>query len=164
MTRAFEGLWSQTFRYAAEHSPFYREKFRDIKDVPDLESLPTVDKQVLSERNLDFLCVPRERVVEIVTTSGTTGKPLLWMLTEADVERLAENERLSFDCAGLNAQDTVLLAVGMDRCFMAGLAYWLGLRKVGCGIVRAGASSPALVLEMIERVHPTAIVAVPSFL
>lgn len=59
MTRAFEGLWSQTFRYAAEHSPFYREKFRDIKGVPALESLPTVDKQVLSERNLDFLRAAR---------------------------------------------------------------------------------------------------------
>src|SRR5882672_6418228 len=164
MTRAFEGLWSQTFRYTAEHSPFYREKFRDIKDIPALESLPTVDKQVLSERNLDFLCVPRERIIEIVTTSGTTGKPLLWLLTESDVRRLALNERLSFECAGLTANDTVLVAVAMDRCFMAGLAYWLGLRELGCSVVRTGAASPMLVLEMIQRVQPTAIVAVPSFL
>jgi phenylacetate-CoA ligase len=164
MTRAFEGLWSQTFRYAAEHSPFYREKFRGIKDVPALESLPTVDKQVLSERNLDFLCVPRERIIEIVTTSGTTGKPLLWMLTEPDLRRLALNERLSFECAGLTTSDTVVVAVAMDRCFIAGLAYWLGLRDLGCSIVRAGPSSPVLVLEMIERAQPTAIVGVPSFL
>src|ERR1044072_6716712 len=109
MTRAFEDLWSQTFRYAAEHSPFYREKFRGIKDVPGLQSLETVNKNVLSERNLDFLCVPRERVVEIVTTSGTTGKPLLWMLTESDLRRLALNERLSFECAGLTSADTVLV-------------------------------------------------------
>jgi phenylacetate-CoA ligase len=164
MTRAFEGLWSQTFRYAAEHSPFYREKFRDIKDVPVLESLPTVDKQVLSERNLDFLCVPRERIIEIVTTSGTTGKPLLWLLTESDVCRLALNERLSFECAGLTAHDTVLVAVALDRCFIAGLAYWLGLRELGCSTLRVGPSSPVLVLEMIERAQPTAIVGVPSFL
>lgn len=164
MTRAFEGLWSQTFRYAAEHSSFYRDKFRDIKDVPALESLPTVDKQVLSERNLDFLCVPRERIIEIVTTSGTTGKPLLWMLTESDVRRLALNERLSFECAGLTASDTVLVAVALDRCFIAGLAYWLGLRELGCSILRVGPSSPVLVLEMIERAQPTAIVGVPSFL
>jgi len=164
MTRAFEGLWSQTFRHAAEHSPFYSEKFRGIKDVPALESLPTMDKQALSERNLDFLCVPRNRVVEIVTTSGTTGKPLLWMLTEPDLRRLALNERLSFECAGLTASDTVLVAVAMDRCFIAGLAYWLGLRDLGCSIVRVGPSSPVLVLEMIERTRPTAIVGVPSFL
>jgi phenylacetate-CoA ligase len=164
MIRAFEGLWSQAFRYAAEHSPFYRQKFRDIKSAPALESLETVDKQVLSERNLDFLCVPRERVVEMVTTSGTTGKPLLWMLTESDVRRLALNEQLSFECAGLTAADTVLVAVALDRCFIAGLAYWLGLREIGCAILRVGPSSPALVLEMIERAQPTAIVGVPSFL
>ncbi len=164
MSRPFAELWSETFRHAAEHSPFYREVFRGMNSVPALTNVPLVDKQTLSARNLDFLCVPRERIVEIVTTSGTTGQPLLWMLTESDVKRLAENERLSFACAGLAANDTLLVAVAMDRCFMAGLAYWLGLRELGCGIVRTGAASPMLVLDMIERVQPTAIVAVPSFL
>jgi phenylacetate-CoA ligase len=164
MTPAFEKSWSETFRYAAEHSPFYRELFRGVKGVPPLEQLPLTDKQMLSAQNLNFLCVPRERVVEIVTTSGTTGQPLLWMLTETDVQRLARNERLSFECAGLTARDTVLVAVAMDRCFMAGLAYWLGLRELGCAIVRTGTASPLLVLEMITRVQPTVVVAVPSFL
>lgn len=164
MTRPFDELWSETFRHAAEHSPFYREVFRGMKTPPAFDQVPPVDKQTLSARNLDFLCVPRERVVEIVTTSGTTGQPLLWMLTEADVRRLAENERLSFGCAGLTSNDTVLVAVAMDRCFMAGLAYWLGLRELGCGMVRTGAASPMLVLDMIARVQPSAIVAVPSFL
>ena len=164
MSKSFEQLWPETFRHAAEHSPFYREMFRDLKSVPALGSLPTLDKKNLSERNLDFLCVPRERIVEIVTTSGTTGNPLLWMLTESDVRRLAVNEQISFGCAGITASDTVLVAVAMDRCFMAGLAYWLGLRETGCGIVRTGAASPLLVLEMIRRVRPTAIVGVPSFL
>ncbi len=163
MTR-FEENWGATFRYVAQRSPFYRAVFRGRNTVPPLESCPLVDKQTLSERSLDFLCVPREEVVEIVTTSGTTGKPLLWMLTEADVRRLALNERLSFECAGLTARDTVLVAVALDRCFIAGLAYWLGLRELGCGIVRVGPASPMLVLEMIDRVQPTAIVAVPSFL
>ncbi|MCA0303293.1 MAG: AMP-binding protein [Proteobacteria bacterium] len=164
MTKTFDQLWAETFRYAAECSPFYRELFRGQKAVPALANVPLLDKPTLSERNLDFLCVPRERVVEIVTTSGTTGNPLLWMLTEADVKRLAVNEQISFGCAGLTANDTVVVAVAMDRCFMAGQAYWLGLREIGCGIVRTGATSPLLVLEMIQRVQPTAIVGVPSFL
>jgi phenylacetate-CoA ligase len=164
MNLDFEKLWTATYRYAAMHSPFYREQFRGAKAVPPLTEVSTVDKRVLSERNEDFLCVPRERVVEIVTTSGTTGQPLLWMLTAPDVQRLAVNERLSFECAGLNARDTVLLAVALDRCFIAGQAYWLGLRELGCAAVRAGAASPILVLEMIQRTQPTAIVAVPSFL
>ncbi len=164
MTHAFDQLWAETYRHAAQYSPYYRELFHDLENVPRLQTLPTVDKRVLSERNLDFLCVPRTRVVEMVTTSGTTGRPLLWMLSDADVQRLAVNEQLSFACAGLTAQDTVLVAVALDRCFIAGLAYWLGLRELGCGVARVGAASPGLVLEMIERVQPTAIVAVPSFL
>jgi phenylacetate-CoA ligase len=164
MTPAFEKHWPETFRYAKTHSPFYRELFLGIKGSPRLEALPTVDKQILSKRNLDFLCVPRDRIAEIVTTSGTTGEPLLWMLTESDVKRLAVNEKLSFECAGLTPYDTVLVAVALDRCFVAGLAYWQGLRELGCTVVRVGASSSTLVLEMIERIRPTAIVAVPSFL
>lgn len=123
-----------------------------------------MDKATLSARNLDFLCVSRDEVVEIVTTSGTTGQPLLWMLTERDLQRLAHNEKLSFECAGLTRQDTVLIATTLDRAFIAGLAYWLGLRELGCAIVRVGPALPGMVLEMMHRVHPTAIVSVPSFL
>ena len=89
MIRNFEQLWVETFYYSKKHSPFYRELFRGMDAVPPLNEVTLVDKTILSERNLDFLCVPRERVVEIVTTSGTTGNPLLWMLTEVDVRRLA---------------------------------------------------------------------------
>ena len=164
MTRSFEQLWAETLHHAKMHSPFYRESLRGLDTTSPLTRAPLLEKKTLSERNLEFLSVPRERIVEIVTTSGTTGEPLLWMLTEMDVRRLARNEQLSFGCAGLTATDTVLVAVAMDRCFMAGQAYWLGLREIGCGIVRTGAASPLLVLEMIQRVQPTAIVGVPSFL
>lgn len=164
MTKPFDQLWAETFSHAKMNAPFYRESLRRLNGTPALSQVPLLDKKTLSERNLDFLCVPRERIAEIVTTSGTTGNPLLWMLTDADVRRLARNEKLSFDCVGLTARDTVLVAVAMDRCFMAGLAYWLGLREIGCCVVRTGAASPLLVLEMIQRVQPTAIVGVPSFL
>jgi phenylacetate-CoA ligase len=163
-TTGFEQAWETTWRYATRHSPYYRERFGHSTSALPICEVPPVDKTVLSERNLDFLCVPRERVVEIVTTSGTMGQPLLWMMTEADVQRLALNEKLSFECAGLTARDTVLIAVAMDRCFIAGLAYGLGLRELGCAVARVGPTSPMLVLEMIERLQPTAIVAVPSFL
>jgi phenylacetate-CoA ligase len=164
MTRLTEQLWAETFRYAKAHSPFYRERFRGLNAVPPLGEVPMVDKTILSEHNLDFLCVPRERVVEIVTTSGTTGQPLLWMLTEADARRLALNEKISFECAGLTTRDTVLVAVALDRCFIAGLAYTTGLRELGCASIRTGPSSATLILETIQRVQPTAIIAVPSFL
>lgn len=164
MTGTVEQLWAKTFHHAKLHSPYYRELFRSVTEVPPLSEVAPVDKATLSARNLDFLCVPRERIVEIVTTSGTTCNPLLWMLTEADLHRLAVNEKISFGCAGLTSTDTVLVAVALDRCFMAGLAYAEGLRELGCAVVRVGPVSPMLVLEMIARVRATAIVAVPSFL
>jgi phenylacetate-CoA ligase len=52
----------------------------------------------------------------------------------------------------------------LDRQFMAGIAYYSGLRKLGAGIIRLGPGVPSLQWETIQRLKPTAIVAVPSFL
>ncbi len=52
----------------------------------------------------------------------------------------------------------------MDRCFIAGMAYFLGLRKLGCAVARVGPATPAMHLDMLRRVKPTAVVGVPSFL
>ncbi|MCG3147535.1 MAG: Phenylacetate-coenzyme A ligase [Verrucomicrobiae bacterium] len=151
----------KTLQYAAERSPYYRQLFGGR--VPAFTNVPTTDKKILSERTADFLCVPSEKLAEIVTTSGTTGAPIIYRLTAADLDRLAENERQSFECAGLSAADTVVLAVTLDRGFIAGLAYWLGLQKLGCRVVRVG-PTPALITALVEQLHPTAIVAVPSTL
>src|SRR5208282_3983061 len=104
---------------------------RDEILLREIARIPAIDKAFLSNNTEKFLCVPREKIVDILTTSGSTGQPLVWQLTEADLERLARNEQLSFGCAGFTAADTVLLAVAMDRCFIAGMAYCLGLRKLG---------------------------------
>lgn len=166
-----EAAWRRTWDHVWAHSPFYRQHLRRAGLSPDepvplsqLHRIPPIDKTVVSEHSQAFLCVPRDQVVDIVTTSGTTGPSLLWMLTERDLQRLALNEWLSFRCAGLTARDTVLLAVTLDRGFIAGLAYFLGLRMLGCGIIRVGPSTPALHLDLMRRLRPTAIVGVPSFL
>jgi len=166
-----QAAWAETFRYAGARSPFYREHFARAGLSPRagiplsaISRIPPIDKTVVSENTEKFLCVPREKIVDIVTTSGSTGQPLVWQLTEADLERLARNEELSFACAGFTAADTVLLAVAMDRCFIAGMAYYLGLRKLGCAVIRVGPATPAMHLDMIRRVQPTAVVSVPSFL
>ena len=168
---AQNAAWAGAFRYAAGRSPFYREHFSragisagDKISLAEIARIPAIDKTVVSENTEMFLCVPQERIVDIVTTSGTTGQPLVWQLAENDLERLARNEELSFACTGFTAADTVLLAVAMDRCFIAGMAYFLGLRKLGCAVVRVGAATPAMHLDMVRRANPTAVVSVPSFL
>ncbi|MBL9137331.1 MAG: AMP-binding protein [Verrucomicrobiales bacterium] len=163
--------WRETVAYVRRHSPFYREWWdrcgvppRSRLGLEQRHRLPTLDKRVLSEEGRGLLCVPERRVVDVVTTSGSTGQPLIWRLTEADLERLAANELLSFRCAGVTPSDTVILAVTLDRCCMAGMAYFLGLRRLGASVARVGPSTPAMCLDMVGRLGATAVVGVPSFL
>lgn len=157
--------------YLSAHSPFYRQLFADnrvdihaIKTLHDLSRLPTTDKEDLQQHNEDFLCVARNKVIEYASTSGTLGSPVTIALTENDLNRLAYNEYASFICADGSADDIYQLMLTLDRQFMAGIAYYSGLRKMGAGIIRLGPGVPSLQWETIERLKPTAIVAIPSFI
>ncbi|MCQ2200392.1 MAG: AMP-binding protein [Paludibacteraceae bacterium] len=157
--------------YVAENSPYYSAMFKrlgvspsDIKTVKDLERLPVTTKNDLLEHNDDFLCVPRSMVTDIVTTSGTTGVPVIVYLTKHDLDRLSYNEFLTFSAAGLTTEDTVQLMTTIDKRFMAGLAYFLGAVELGAGIVRVGGGVPQLQWDTIERIKPTTCMVVPSFL
>jgi phenylacetate-CoA ligase len=57
-----------------------------------------------------------------------------------------------------------LLACTMDRCFIAGLAYFLGLRNIGASVVRNGVGNIESHVEIINRLKPTVIIGVPTFL
>ena len=164
------GLRAQIAHVAA-HSPFYKSLFKkhgidpsSIRSLEDLHRIPCTDKDQLRDHNMDFLCVPREKVADFVATSGTTGEPVVIALSDGDLDRLAQNESLSFACAGVQPGDVIQLMATMDRRFMAGLAYFLGARKLGAGIIRTGAGSPQLQWSSIERLRPDHLVAVPSFL
>lgn len=157
--------------YLHAKSPFYKELFvkhgidiSTIKTLADLPSLPTTSKEDLQQRNNDFLCVDPQQIVEFTSTSGTLGSPVTIALTENDLNRLTDNEFNSFSCADGSSADTYQLMLTLDRQFMAGIAYYMGLRKLGAGIIRLGPGVPSLQWETIQRLKPTAIVAVPSFI
>ena len=114
--------------------------------------------------NDDFLCVPRHKIIDYSTTSGTLGDPVTFGLTDKDLDRLAYNEAISFDCAGIKEGDIVQLMTTIDRRFVAGLAYFLGLRKLGAGIIRVGAGIPQLQWDSILKYKPKYLISVPSFL
>jgi phenylacetate-CoA ligase len=80
------------------------------------------------------------------------------------LQRLTINEYNSFKTADGSSTDTYQLMLTLDRQFMAGIAYYEGLRKLGAGIIRLGPGVPSLQWETIQRLKPTAIVAVPSFI
>ncbi len=171
ITAMQEQKLQQLLQYVAQNSPFYQELFTkhsiavsDIKTLADLAKIPTTEKDDLQKRNNDFVCAPVEKVVEYTSTSGTLGGPVTVALTENDLNRLAHNEYNSFLCADGSKDDIYQLMLTLDRQFMAGIAYYLGIRKIGAGIIRLGPGVPSLQWETIQRLKPTAIVAVPSFI
>jgi len=157
--------------YVATLSPFYKNLFStngidpaEIKSVEDLKQIPPTTKEDIATRNEEFLCVPRNKIIDYVTTSGTLGDPVIFALTESDLERLAYNEAISFACTGSDENELFQLTTTIDRRFMAGLAYFLGARKLGAGIVRVGSGIPELQWDTIQKIKPTTLIAVPSFL
>lgn len=157
--------------YLQEYSPFYKKLFAthqvDIKivnTIADLRMIPPTVKEDLQERNEDFICVPRNKIIEYTSTSGTLGSPVTVALTENDLQRLADNEYASFVCADGRPEDIYQLMLTLDRQFMAGMAYYSGIRKLGAGIIRVGPGVPSLQWQTILRIRPTAIVGVPSFI
>jgi len=157
--------------YVNQHSPYYKRLFKEhniqaesIKTLEDLQQIPVTTKVDLSSNNGDFVCVPTDKIIDYITTSGTMGDPVTFAMTDNDLERLAYNEGVSFEVAGVTNKDVIQLMTTIDRRFMAGLAYFLGARKLGAGIVRVGNGIPELQWDTIQRVKPTTIVAVPSFI
>ena len=162
---------NETLRYLSENSTFYKRVFAEhhitvnsIMTLEDLVKIPTTTKDHLQQFNDDFLCVPKSKIIDYVTTSGTLGDPVTFALTDNDLERLAYNEAISFACAGVSENDVLQLMTTMDRRFMAGLAYFLGVRKLGAGIIRVGAGIPELQWDSIVKFKPTYLIVVPSFL
>ena len=158
-------------QYVSRNSPFYKELFAEnniginrINSLADLTLIPVTNKEDLQKRNDDFLCVAADKVIEYTSTSGTLGSPVTIALTDNDLHRLAHNEYHSFLCADGSEKDIYQLMLTLDRQFMAGMAYYMGLRKIGAGIIRLGPGVPSLQWETINRLKPTAIVAVPSFI
>jgi len=158
-------------RYLAANSPFYQELFSKnnldvskITTLADLIRIPATSKDDLHRRSGDFVCVGREKIVEYTSTSGTLGSPVTIVLTEADLDRLAYNEYASFLCTDGSSADVYQLMLTLDRQFMAGMAYYSGLRRLGAGIVRVGPGVPQVQWDTIRRLKPTVLVAVPSFL
>jgi phenylacetate-CoA ligase len=157
--------------YVGANSPFYKRIFQEhtisieaIQKLEDLQKIPVTTKADLSENNGDFICVPRNEIIDYITTSGTLGDPVTFAMTDKDLDRLAYNECISFETAGISKDDTLQLMTTIDRRFMAGLAYFIGARKLGAGIVRVGNGIPELQWDTIKRIKPNVIIAVPSFI
>ncbi len=155
----------------ASRVPFYQEMFgrvsltpTDFQTLSDLCRLPFTTRTDL-DQNPQLFC--QEETTEhrdIALTSGTTGEPVIVPYTASDLERLAFNETMAYYGAGIRPNDRVLLTVTLDRCFIAGMAYYSGLVKLGAAAIRSGPGQPARQWQIIKKLKPKALVGVPSFL
>lgn len=164
-----ERLLREQLLYCKTHSPFYRNKLAGFDcermGLDNLPELPLTSKADLAEEGAErFMAAPAKDFEDIVFSSGTTGNPCMIAYTKHDMERLAYNEHRCFAAAGMTAEDTVLLTCTLDRCFVAGLAYYLGVRSLGAAAIRSGLNTLESHAEIIRRVHPSCLIGVPSFL
>ena len=100
-----EEKMKEQLAYLQANSPFYQRMFAEnhidiskINLLEDLQHIPFTDKKDLQLHNWDFLCVPKEQIVDYITTSGTLGDPVTFACTDSDLDRLAYNEAISFAC------------------------------------------------------------------
>jgi len=151
----------------------YREKFRekgitpaDIKSLEDIHKLPFTTKEDLRLRYPinGILAVPKEQIVRIHMTSGTTGKPTISPFTANDLQLAYRSFARVFAAAGCGKGDTYLCLVGYGL-FLGGLICGPAAEMIGMTHIPSGSAIPsARQLEFIQDFHPTVITATPSFL
>ncbi len=149
------------------YSGFFKHSGLDIHEIAcsvDLSDLPMTSREDIEKSPADFHC-PQEfmsDIVDISQTSGTSGSPLSIPFTRGDLDRLAFNEAVAFAGAGIRQGHRVMLSVTLDRCFIAGLAYFSGCVKLGATAIRSGPGHPAAQWELITEMQPSAVVGVPA--
>ncbi len=167
-SRSLKAIRNHLF-HIKEVSPYYRDLLKDIdpqdiNTLSDMSKLPMTQKKDIVENMESFRAVPAEEICETVVTSGSTGKPLIYTMTRGDLERLAFNEALSFNAAGVTPEDKAQILVSLDRLFIAGIAYYRGLTSLGVNTSRIGVLPFEMQKLYFDLLKPTVLVGVPSFI
>ncbi len=161
--------WS--VRHAYDNVPHYRAKFAahgvhpdDLKSLDDLGRFPFTTKQDLRD-NYPFglFAVPREQVVRIHASSGTTGKPTVVGYTRKDVDTWADLVARSIRASGGRAGDIVHVAYGYGL-FTGGLGAHYGAERLGCTVVPMSGGQTEKQVQLIQDCQPTIIMVTPSYM
>ncbi len=154
----------------AQQTPHYAQLFNKINLDPqtiacveDIRQIPLTSRGDIEGKTHQF-SPSGISIRDISHTSGTTGNPVIVPYTTHDLQRLAYNEAMAFYSAGVRNTDTILLTVTLDRCFIAGLAYYTGATLLGATAIRSGPGQPAQQWQLIKKLQPTVLLGVPSFL
>ena len=150
--------------------PFYRKRFDesgikpgDIKSLADLKNLPFTEKQDL--RNyypFGLFAVPRDNIVRLHASSGTTGKAVVVGYTARDLHNWAELAGRSLSAAGVNQTDIVHVAYGYGL-FTGGLGAHGGAERIGATVVPASGGATRRQAYLLRDFGATALCCTPSY-
>ena len=172
----------EQLQYNYDHSIYYRaEKFQkagltpeDIQSFEDFQKIPLMTKdehrRIQKESMRRFghpygliTCAPREKIIRINSTSGTTGEPTLYTLTQNDINVLNEMHCRKYWRTGLRPGHIVLQALSLSM-FTGGLPLSDGLQSMGLGVVPVGIEGGTRrVLDFALLAKPDVLIATPSF-
>ena len=161
--------WS--LRHARENVPHFRSAFDavgvhpdDMKQLSDLSKFPFTAKTDLRD-NYPFgmFAVPREQVVRIHASSGTTGKPTVVGYTQTDIDNWADLMARSIRAAGGRPGDIVHVAYGYGL-FTGGLGAHYGAERLGCSVVPMSGGQTEKQVQLIHDFGARVIMVTPSYM
>ena len=161
--------WS--LQHAYDNVAHYRKKFEtagvhpsDLKSLADLSKFPFTAKQDLRE-NYPFglFAVPREQVVRIHASSGTTGKPTVVGYTAKDIDTWANLMARSIRASGARPGDKVHVSYGYGL-FTGGLGAHYGAERLGLTVIPFGGGQTERQVQLICDFEPDIIMVTPSYM
>ena len=160
-----------TLEHAYDNVPHYRAAFdaagvhpSDLKTLADLAKFPFTTKTDLRD-NYPFgmFAVPREQLVRIHASSGTTGKPTVVGYTQKDIDTWANLVARSIRAAGGRAGDMVHVAYGYGL-FTGGLGAHYGAERLGCTVIPMSGGQTEKQVQLIQDFKPGIIMVTPSYM
>ncbi|HEY1392364.1 MAG TPA: phenylacetate--CoA ligase PaaK, partial [Methylibium sp.] len=160
-----------TLRHAYEHVPHYRAAFdakgvhpSDLKQLSDLAKFPfTTKKDLRDNYPFGLFAVPREQVVRIHASSGTTGKPTVVGYTRKDIDTWAGLVARSIRAAGARPGDLVHVSYGYGL-FTGGLGAHYGAERLGCTVIPMSGGQTEKQVQLIRDFKPRVIMVTPSYM
>ncbi len=159
-----------TLQHVYDNVPHYRHKFdasgvspKDFNTLDDLKKFPFTTKQDLRD-NYPFamFAVPREQVVRIHASSGTTGKPTVVGYTQNDVDMWATLMARSIYAAGGRRGDMAHVGYGYGL-FTGGLGAHYGAERLGCTVIPMSGGQTEKQVQLIMDFQPDIILVTPSY-
>ena len=161
--------WS--LHHAYDNVEMYRQRFdaanihpNDFKSFSDLAKFPFTYKDDLrTHYPFGMFAVPREKIIRIHASSGTTGKPTVVGYTKNDISMWADMVARSMRASGTKAGDIVHIVYGYGL-FTGGLGAHYGAERLGCTVVPLSGGMTDRQVTLIQDFKPSTIMVTPSYM